>query len=66
MPLHISSRVRELHEHDFESDNECEYIKIEDEVVEFVKVAWRRLNRRNLKFINLNTKLHPRLALERV
>jgi hypothetical protein len=35
MQLCRSSRVRELHEDDFEFDSECEDIKIQDEVVEF-------------------------------
>jgi hypothetical protein len=35
MQLCGSSRVRELHEDDFESDSECEDIKIQDEDVEF-------------------------------
>jgi hypothetical protein len=35
MQLCRSIRVRELHEDDFESDSECEDIKIQDEDVEF-------------------------------
>ncbi|ONM55672.1 hypothetical protein ZEAMMB73_Zm00001d020822 [Zea mays] len=35
MQLCRSSRVRELHEDGFESDSECEDIKIQDEDVEF-------------------------------